>query len=187
MTGIVTERTYAHVDKSTWGDGPWQDEPEKIQWIDESTDLDCLIVRNPGGALCGYVGVPPEHPAHGRDYDNVKWAKPTDPDDEWSVYPDVHGGLTYADACQEHGDEAKGICHVPLPGRPADVWWLGFDCAHSGDLCPRHEASDRESGYPPIRFGGESYKTVDYVRAECRKFAQQLATQQLAVISDGDE
>ena len=52
---------YRFTDKSGWEQGAWQDEPDKVQWIDEETGLDCLIVRNPGGALCGYVGVAEGH------------------------------------------------------------------------------------------------------------------------------
>lgn len=59
------------VDKSEWGPGPWQDEPDKRQWQDEATGLPCLIVRGPVGALCGYVGVPPDHPAYGLSYDGM--------------------------------------------------------------------------------------------------------------------
>lgn len=42
-----------------WGPGPWDGEPDKMQWTDPATGLDCLIVRNTLGALCGYVGVTP--------------------------------------------------------------------------------------------------------------------------------
>lgn len=51
------------VDKTTWGDGPWMNEPDKCWWIDEETGYWCMIVRNGEvtGALCGYVGVPKNH------------------------------------------------------------------------------------------------------------------------------
>jgi hypothetical protein len=113
-----------NVDKSAWGDGPWQNEPDKKQWVDEETGLPCLIVRNGHGALCGYVGVPNGHPWYGVSYDDVRVEG-----DEW---PEVHGGLTFSDKCQEGGK----ICHKVEPGEPDDVWWLGFDCAHSGDMWP---------------------------------------------------
>jgi hypothetical protein len=29
------------VDKSTWGEGPWNNEPDKAQWQDEATKLPC--------------------------------------------------------------------------------------------------------------------------------------------------
>jgi hypothetical protein len=61
---------YRTTDKTEWGAGPWQDEPDKRQWTDAVTGLPCLIVRGPIGALCGYVGVSSDHPLHGREYDD---------------------------------------------------------------------------------------------------------------------
>lgn len=174
---------YRTHDKSTWGDGPWQDEPDKMQWVDDATDLDCLIVRNGGGALCGYVGVPPEHPWHGVGYSECFRGSDcdTDPDDYWcenrpDAATEVHGGLTFADSCHDTGDPSKGICHIPEPGRPDDVWWFGFDCAHAYDLCPASDARLRESGFDPRRYEvGETYKDVAYVKREIANLAQQLA------------
>lgn len=157
----AAERSWTTVDKAGWGDGPWQDEPDKIQWIDEETNLDCLIHRGPMGNLCGYVGVPPGHPAHGKSYDGID--------------VDVHGGLTYSEFCQEGDDEAAGVCHIPLPGRPVKVWWLGFDCGHAFDVMPAMDARQRVAGLPPLRFGNETYKSVAFVRAEIRRLARQLA------------
>ncbi len=149
----MSERSYATQDKADWGPGPWQDEPDKVQWVDPATGLDCLAVRNGIGAWCGYVGVPPGHPWHGVDYDA--------PD------VDVHGGLTFAAACAEDAPEGHGICHVPFPGREPDVWWLGFDCAHGGDLAP---------GIPevPMYGWGPVYRDLGYVRAECERLAAQV-------------
>ena len=59
---------YRTVDKSSWGLGPWMNEPDKKQWQDAETGYPCLIVRNNGGALCGYVGVPESHPLYGVEY-----------------------------------------------------------------------------------------------------------------------
>lgn len=73
---------YATTDKSEWPVGPWQSEPDKKQWLDKATDLPCLIVRGPVGALCGYVGVPKGHPAYGLHYDGI----PQDKADERSDY-----------------------------------------------------------------------------------------------------
>lgn len=92
------------IDKSAWGEGPWQDEPDKLQWVDDATGLDCLIVRNSGGALCGYVGVPESHPWHGiSEYQCT--ASPTCEEDYCDHGPEsaieVHGGLTFADGCHE--------------------------------------------------------------------------------------
>lgn len=152
---------YRTIDKSTWElRGEWDNEPDKVQWQDEQTGLPCLIVRSRhGGNLCGYVGVAEGHPLYGKGYDEV----PSD-------YHDVHGGLTFANKCQPSEDESRGICHVPDPGEPDHVWWFGFDCAHSWDLCP---ARARQFGaFAP--FEGETYRAIGYVRADVQKLAAQL-------------
>lgn len=82
------------------------------------------------GHWCGYVGVPEGHPLFGQGDSDGLFA--------------VHGGITFAGACQE--DKEHGVCHAPLPGRPEKVWWLGFDCAHAGDLMPGHVALRRSTG-----------------------------------------
>ena len=136
------------VDRTDWPDGPWATEPDRLEWRDGVTGLPCLIVRNQLGALCGYVGVPPGHPYYEKDYNDVD--------------VEVHGGLTFADHCHEGGK----ICHVPLPGEPEKVWWLGFDCCHGWDQAPGM-----------MRFGGfrdGSYKNVQYVTNQCEDLARQI-------------
>jgi hypothetical protein len=137
------------VDRAGWPAGEWDAEPDRVEWRDEVTALPCLIVRNRVGGLCGYVGVPPGHPWHGKGYDDVP--------------ADVHGGLTYADKCQ------GSICHVPQPGEPDDVWWLGFDCVHSGDIAP-----GRHGGLGYGYLWPESYKNIAYVRGEVVSLARQV-------------
>lgn len=147
-------KEWRHVDKSKYERrGPWDREPDKIQWQDESTGLPCLIVRGPSGALCGYVGVAEGHKYYGKEYENCP--------------VDVHGGLTFSDFCQE--DKEHGICHIPGPGQPDKVWWFGFDCAHSGDVTPAFRQLF------PLWDRGDTYKDIDYVRAEVSKLAAQLA------------
>jgi hypothetical protein len=111
-----TEERY--IDKSDWGPGPWQEEPDRIEW--RSHGLPCLIVRQKHhGALCGYVGVPEGHPCFGAE------GFSGEPD-----YLDVHGGITFG-APRVAGSK---ICHVAQPGEPEHVYWLGFDCAHLSRL-----------------------------------------------------
>lgn len=134
------------VDRSKFHRGEWDDEPDKLQWKDEKTGLTCLIVRNSMGALCGYVGVQKGHRFYEKDYNDVP--------------ANVHGGLTYSDHCDTDG----AICHVPAPGEPDDIWWLGFDCSHWNDL------------NPSMRYcGGGIYRNIEYVKAECSNLAQQIA------------
>lgn len=138
-----------HTDKSMWGPGPWQDEPNRVDF--EAHGFPCLLHRSPtSGGWCGYVAVPPGHCAYKKGYDDVD--------------VDVHGGLTYADTCNEH------ICHVPKPGEPDDVWWLGFDCGHAWDLMPAFHVR-----FPAFHQLGVVYRTIDYARQATERLAAQLA------------
>lgn len=50
--------------KALWGDGPWQQEPDRLEF--EHAGLPCILNRAPvTGAWCGYVGVPPGHKLYG--------------------------------------------------------------------------------------------------------------------------
>lgn len=105
------------VDKSEWGPGPWQSEPDKRQWQDETTGLPCLIVRGPVGALCGYVGVPPDHPAYGLAYDGT-------PAKEHRAYhaalrEQMRETVKEKDAAKNH--EAMREAIMGLPERPEPV------------------------------------------------------------------
>jgi hypothetical protein len=159
----VAEKSWTTRDRSEWGSGPWDGEPDKVSWTDEATGRPCLGVRNGMGAWCGYVAVDPGHLLHGEDYDMASEM----------LDIDVHGGLTFADRCQEGRPESEGICHVPQPGQPHDVWWFGFDTAHAGDLVPsmaRYEAAWGLGNRVDI------YRDLAYVQAECASLAKQLAS-----------
>jgi hypothetical protein len=138
-----------------------------------------LIVRGPLGALCGYVGLPPGHPMHGKLYGEVARAD--------GASPDVHGGLTYSEPCQGR------ICHVPAPGEPDDVHWIGFDCGHAGDYSigikygPGAIEQARAMGVPDELVDSidrsvgnawlgehEVYRDIDYVRREVESLAEQM-------------
>lgn len=152
---------YRTIDKSSWElRGPWDNEPDKVQWQDADTGLPCLIVRHPSsGHFCGYVGVAEGHPAFGKDYE-----------DESVGDVRVHGGLTFANKCQPKEHESEGICHLPEPGEPDHVWWLGFDCAHCDDLSPARAA--RNGIFAPHH--SEVYRDIAYVRAAVEGLAKQL-------------
>ncbi len=119
---------YRTMDKSKWKDGPWQNEPDKKQWLDSETGMPCLIIRNNVGALCGYVGVAKNHPLFGLDYDKSHpclvelWEQAKSgtigkrgiftlifaSSEENNTNPridmvfDVHGSLTFSGACMKH-------------------------------------------------------------------------------------
>jgi len=159
----MNEQTWidARVNRADWGPGEWDGEPDKVQWTDEATGLVCLAKRNPrSGNWCGYVGVAPGHAWHGKYYDDLN--------------VDVHGGLTFADACQD-GPPEQTICHVPEPGQPAHLWWLGFDCHHAYDLAPGTRAFWRSRGETMFESDDESYRPLTYVKRECKSLAKQVA------------
>lgn len=158
-------REYRTQDKSDWGPGPWQDEPDKMQFVDRGTGLPCLIVRNHSGALCGYVGVPETHKAFELHYDA-----------ELVRGINVHGGLTFSNHCTKGSAEETHICHVPAPGESDNVWWFGFDCAHLNDKSPAMEARSR--AYLPAHLmalhADDKYRTINYVKRNIAKLALQL-------------
>lgn len=171
----IEYQTNPQIDKNGWPEGPWNREPDKIQFEDEATGYPCLIVRNRMGALCGYVGVPAGHRFHGVGYDDVRAGDSETYDD--ANYPPAHGGLTFSNKCHEGVPEAEGICHVPGPGEPDDPWWLGFDTAHGGDLIPGmarfHEEFDASHPqYAHLR--DEVYRDVAYVKANIAELAEWL-------------
>lgn len=160
----MSERTWIdpRCDRSQWPAGAWDGEPDKVQWKDEATGLPCLAKRNPhAGNWCGYVGIASDHPWHGKGYSDLPG------------YPDVHGGLTFADDCQE-GPPEQTVCHIPEPGEPEYLWWFGFDCAHAWDHSPRDHVMAAEHGYPFTISHDSSYRTLGYVRNQCGKLAAQI-------------
>ena len=156
-------------------DGPWNDEPDKAVWVDEATNLDCMIHRNRYGALCGYVAVGHDHPLHKTSYSDL---------DDLGV--DVHGGLTFAGDCDNSEDTPQfGICHIPAEGQPSDVWWFGFDCGHAFDLSPNFPGvwdADLDSAIVELVNGiqqsgpskGDTYRTFEYTKGEVESLAKQL-------------
>lgn len=163
----MTEQTWTHTEEERreihrlTTPGPWDDEPDKVQWIDPDSDLDCLALRNRLGVWCGYVGLPPGHPLHGQAVD----------EDDF----DVHGGVTFRGSlCDEEAPEGHGICHVPLPGRPADVWWVGFDCGHAFDVMPAFMEYEKGTGHEPL-WPRSVYRDLGYVKGETARLARQLA------------
>jgi hypothetical protein len=152
---------WTNVDRSNWPSGPWDGEPDQAQWVDEATGLPCLAKRHPrSGHWCGYVGVSEGHAAFGKGYD----------DDAVDVR--VHGGLTFASFCE--GEPGRGICHLPEPGEPDRVWWIGFDCHHAWDYSPADKARERDRPEALWQVSyDQSYKCLGYVKNQCAELAAQ--------------
>jgi hypothetical protein len=142
----MSEETETYVvDRTGWRPGPWDAEPDKLLW--EHAGFDCMIVRSLHGHLCGYVGVPENHPWYEKHQDEVD--------------VQVHGGLTYGAHCQDV------ICH----SKPQKTWWLGFDCCHMGDLSPGLRMIDEAVSGRVFRKG--TYRDLEYVHAETEGLADQ--------------
>ena len=139
---------------------PWNLEPDFVKWIDPVTGLVCAIVRvKTLGHLCGYVRVPNsrlvkrmrqrERRIIGLAFSgrNVRRSGYTLPEIDNIA---VHGGVTFSG---RHG-------HY----RMSRGYWVGFDCAHFGDLSP---------GLRLVSFVGV-YRDMAYVRGQCESLAKQL-------------
>lgn len=100
------------VDRTLFGKGQWDDEPDLIEWSDG--ELHFRIKRMQFGHLYGYIGVERDHPLYGVPYQEVSYEIP------------VHCGLTYSDHSR------CTICHRDRP----KIHWIGFDCAHYNDFSP---------------------------------------------------
>lgn len=129
-------------------------------WITEAGLRAVVIMAQKGSGetltdrhRCGYVGVGSDHPAFKADYNSY-------------VLDDVrvHGGLTYSD-----GHDAYPV-ETTTP-----TWWLGFDCAHLGDVS--------YSGVPEIddnpNYGCDGvpavFRSLEYCVRECEYLARQLS------------
>lgn len=142
--------------REEWGDGPWQTEPDRIEWRHEPSGYPLLLARGYTGAWCGYVGLPPGHAFYGKSHTDIE--------------VEAHGGLTYSGPC------SGAICHVPEPGEPDDVWWLGFDCSHCYDIAPAQEAfiGRIKKGSMGAAFPYAKYRTADEVQAMVEALALEL-------------
>lgn len=193
----------SHIPKSSWGIGPWQDEPDHIEWTDERTGLPCRIIRNMMfGHLCGYVGVPPTHPYFGWGYDDDIKLAPGDLEDLTVDDVGVFDAFLYAlKGGDEHGTIPLGMTlnvhhgitwSGGLPGSaPAgsglgghDLHWFGFDCGHAWDVTPAMDVVMRRHLIPDLSIPDRKYRDIEYVRKEVVALAFQLRQLETRVLLD---
>lgn len=146
---------------------PWLKEKEYEFFIDKETGYPCEIIRGHELMhLCGYVGVSSESVFYGQNWKQ----EPTE-----SL--DVHGGITYGcDAASHYGERYKlasfvvGTVHGGLKGGRSKTvdWWIGFDCAHAGDMTPSKSLPSFNSV-----FGGV-YRDRAYVKEQLRAMCLQM-------------
>lgn len=78
------------IDRTAWGPGPWDGEPDEKDWVHEG--YKCAATRSWAGSWHGSVRIPGGHPLHGKPYD-----------DPGILDLDVHGGISFAEDCDKHG------------------------------------------------------------------------------------
>lgn len=145
-----------------WGYGEWVEEPDVIEF--EHKGFKCKVKRCFANELSGHL-----FGGHLCGYVCVPKENPKHGKDVFEEFDgiDVHGGLTYG----KFEDEE---------------YWIGFDCAHSGDICPSAEVFNKIMILPKFlkelevklntshNFNG-SYKNIGFVIEECKRLAEQLA------------
>jgi hypothetical protein len=149
------------IDKSSWDRGEWDNEPDRIYWIDSKTGYHCIIRRIKFGFLCGYVAIKKNHPFYGKSYNDID-----------SILK-VHGGVTYSEFCNH--DHEMGI--RLLTEEKDKSWWFGFDCGHFLDYQPAFSDTRLKELLPKKSvslFGQEIYRNISYVISETESLAQQL-------------
>lgn len=141
--------TYGIADRSAWRPGPWDDEPDKVQWIDEATGFHCIVLRQ-ASHWCGYVGLPAGHP----------WREGEAPDG----VPGVRAEINYGpNPCSDDGMICHDVEHED------DVHWLGFDVA-SGSQEPWECLGDRSWN------SARPYHDLAYVRSATTNLAKAAAS-----------
>jgi hypothetical protein len=156
---MIEKHLYTAEEKTLWfGDGEWVKEPDIIAF--EHCGLQCKVIRNVQWEDCEKLHMYGGHLCGyvGIDKDHPYHAKSIL--DILDIDLDAHGGVNF----YEGG-------------------WIGFDCAHSGDLVPsiqlfKSKYSDELSPIPENRMKysifNPVYRNVAYVIEECKKLAEQL-------------
>lgn len=142
-------------------------------------DYEYLVVLNDNGHRCGYVAIPPDHPASqiplekrefcGREYDHYDY-------NELDI--ECHGGLTFMSPTHS----LKELLTVPC-----NDMWVGFDCGHCYDSCDQ-EAMRKYFGDDLMETKKtfiecmdmldhhQMVKDFEYVEGECHSIIDQLIT-----------
>lgn len=124
----------------------------------------CVIYKQSHGAYCAYVGLTYE-----------KYNPETN--DSMKAPYKVHGGITYADYCDELDEAYSKEMNTPL----LKYFWLGFDAAHSYDIVPWQTSFDRMinrmvDSLSGSREEGEerTFKDIPYMEKELKSLVDQL-------------
>jgi hypothetical protein len=124
-------------------------------WITSAGLRAVIVLSHDGSHHCGYVAVPAGHPDFGKDYDEVDAI--------------VHGGLTYGAFASKY----------PVDTTPESIYWLGYDCAHSGDEL-RGRMGELLSSIGEFPLSKGVWRDEAFCTAECESLAEQLQAHAMA-------
>lgn len=120
-----------------------------LEIIKEEGNIKKIVYRGIEGVI---LRVRPESSGHLCGYIKVGEGESKPHYDEYNSKDiEVHGGLTFSGRLPE----MKG-------------YWIGFDCAHSGDLMPMDQGKDLWESL------GYTYKSMDYVEKELKHLIDQV-------------
>lgn len=139
---------------------------EKIEWFGkgEWADEPDLVEFDYKGFLCKVLRTL-ESSGHLCGYVSIPFDHPSYNIDYDDIDLEVHGGLTFSQLFSDNS------------------YWIGFDCAHSGDCCPSIEKFKKESDferypipeqYKHFSMFNPTYKNINYCIEECKKMVEQL-------------
>lgn len=122
--------------------------PDRVLAKGDHAGFEWMVTHNGQGYRCGYVRIPVGHLWHGKGYEEID--------------ADVHGGLTFS--------EPDKVCGK---GGADNAWWVGFDCAHSGDgQDPMLPNGDVDEWTAMLGQHG-TIRTQEYAEANCHSLCEQ--------------
>ena len=134
-------------------------------------EYEYLIVLNKSGHRCGYVAIPPDHPANNVGDRTNTYNKDTELD-YCALDIDCHGGLTFGG--KHHG--MKDLLTTKCEDN-----WIGFDCGHYYDehdfeCVKKYYGQDSYEVIMKYRItcGDRTVRRYGYVEKECKSIIDQL-------------
>lgn len=143
------------IDRSSWGSGPWDNEPDFH--VVRYRGYKIVLSRSNLGNWRAYIGVPLKS----------KWARK-----EYYDQINVVGGVTWSETELPWGESEEGM------------FYIGFDYAHSNDFIPGlplvnsrfNELREKFLDLYPlfVPFDKRDYKTMKYVIQEMKRVVKKI-------------
>lgn len=183
MTGIF----FGLITKTEWGAGPWLTEGDFASWVDEGSNLPCILYRGAQtGAWWGSVGIPDAASYYRKGRGTFVFI---DPNIRCHWGPHLIGPSPCTDNENEDDPRVEAELNTVLAQFEGYLWFT-FSCDKLGDYCPGRaeywsalELDEDESDFRYSRYYMKTvhrnhpgnYKDMDFAKNECKKLARQLA------------